>query len=289
MPSPLPSPDGSNEPALYIVSTPIGNLEDITLRALRILKEVGLVAAEDTRHTRKLLTHFEISTRLLALHEHNESERAGQVIDRIRSGESVALVTDAGTPCVSDPGYRLVSLAAAEGVRVVPVPGASALLSALAAGGLPTDAFHFQGFLPKKKGKRHEILERLSQMAHTFVVYESPHRIVSLLEEMQEMLGARSAVLARELTKRHEEFLRGDLKSIALALKSRERVRGECTLMVAGGAEERGAGALDLEAEVDRALKEGGESPSRLSKRLAQELGVPRSRVYELVLKRKGG
>ena len=273
-------------PALYIVSTPIGNLEDITLRALRTLKEVSLVAAEDTRHTRKLLTHFEIHTPMMALHEHNEAERGRQVIDKVLAGESVALVTDAGTPCVSDPGYRLVSMAAEAGVKVVPIPGASALLSALAAGGLPTDAFHFQGFLPKKRGKRTEILERLASMNHTFVVYESPNRIVALLGEMEEVMGDRQAVLARELTKKHEEFLRGRFSVIAADLQGRERVRGECTLMVSGEEVLQEPVALDLEAEVDKALAEGDESPSRLAKRLAKELGVSKSEIYDLVVNR---
>ena len=284
MPFPSPSDKQDDGPALYIVSTPIGNLEDITLRALRILKEVSLIAAEDTRHTRKLLSAYEITTRMMALHEHNEEERASRIVAKILAGESVALVTDAGTPCISDPGYRLVSAATREGVRVVPVPGASALLAGLAAAGLPTDAFHYQGFLPKKQGKRHDILEALATLSHTFVLYESPSRIVRLLGELESILGDRPAVLARELTKRHEEFLRGTLSTIARDLDARPSVKGECTLMVGGATEAAVPVVSDLDEEVRRALEGSEESPSRLAKSLAKRLGLPKGEVYDAVV-----
>lgn len=288
MPFPSPSDKQDDGPALYIVSTPIGNLEDITLRALRILKEVSLIAAEDTRHTRKLLSAYEITTRMTALHEHNEEERASRVIDKVLAGESVALVTDAGTPCISDPGYRLVSAASRQGVRVVPVPGASALLAGLAAAGLPTDAFHYQGFLPKKQGKRRDILSALASLSHTFVLYEAPSRIERLLGELADVLGDRPAVLARELTKRHEEFLRGTLSSIAGELASRSSVKGECTLMVGGATESAAPVVVDLDEEIRRALADSDESPSRLAKSLAKRLGLPKGEVYDAVVRLSG-
>lgn len=286
---PSPSDRQDDGPALYIVSTPIGNLEDITLRALRVLNEVALIAAEDTRHTRKLLSAYEISTRMMALHEHNEAERAARVVEMVRSGESVALVTDAGTPCISDPGYRLVSLAAADGVRVIPIPGASALLAGLAAAGLPTDAFHYQGFLPKKLGKRDEILKALAPMPHTVVLYESPSRIVRLLGELVLVMGDRPAVLARELTKHYEEFLRGTLSSIARDLSGRPSVKGECTLMVGGARTEEAASTVDLDEEIRRALASSDDSPSRLAKTLSKRLGLSKGDVYEALMRLSHG
>jgi len=285
MPFPSPSDKQDDGPVLYIVSTPIGNLEDITLRALRILKEVSLIAAEDTRHTRKLLSAYKISTRMMALHEHNEEERAARLVEKVLAGESVALVTDAGTPCISDPGFRLVSAATRAGVRVIPVPGASALLAGLAAAGLPTDAFHYQGFLPKKQGKRLDVLNALASLSHTFVLYESPSRIERLLGELKSVMGDRPAVLARELTKRHEEFLRGPLSVIALELAGRPAVKGECTLMVGGATEIEASPVTDLDAEVRRALADSTESPSRLAKALAKRLGLPKGEVYDAVVR----
>lgn len=289
MPFPSPSDNTDEGPALYIVSTPIGNLEDITLRALRVLKEVDLIAAEDTRHTRKLLSAFEISTRMMALHEHNEEQRSARVIEKVLAGEKVALVTDAGTPCISDPGYRLVSAASKAGVRVVPIPGASALLAGLAAAGLPTDSFHYEGFLPKKQGKRLDILKNLASLPHTFVLYESPSRIVRLLDELVSVMGDRPAVLARELTKRYEEFLRGTLSSIGTELSGRPVVKGECTLMVGRGDVDPEALVYDLDDEVRKALSESTESASRLAKSLSKRLGLPKGEVYEAVVRLSDG
>lgn len=289
MPFPSPSDKKDEGPSLYIVSTPIGNLEDITLRALRVLKEVSLIAAEDTRHTRKLLSAFEITTRMMALHEHNEEERSARIVEKVLSGASVALVTDAGTPCISDPGYRLVSAAWRAGVRVVPVPGASALLAGLAAAGLPTDAFHYQGFLPKKQGKRREILGSLASFPHTFVLYESPARIQRLLGELEALMGDRPAVLARELTKRHEEFLRGPLSSIARELARRPAVKGECTLMVGGAPAAEAPPVADLDETVRQALAESTESPSRLAKTLSRQLGLSKAEVYAAVVRLSEG
>lgn len=288
MPFPSPSDRKDEGPALYIVSTPIGNLEDITLRAIRVLKEVDLIAAEDTRHTRKLLSAFDISTRMMALHEHNEEQRSIRVIEKVLAGGSVALVTDAGTPCISDPGYRLVSAASKAGVRVVPIPGASALLAGLAAAGLPTDAFHYEGFLPKKQGKRLEVLKRLASLPHTFVLYESPSRIVRLLGELVSVMGDRPAVLARELTKRYEEFLRGTLSEIGAELAERPVVKGECTLMVGRGEADKECLECDLDEVVRNALAESTDSASRLAKSLAKRTGLPKGKVYEAVVRISG-
>ena len=218
---------------LYVVSTPIGNLEDITMRALRILREVQIIAAEDTRHTRGLLSHYDIHTPLTSYHDFNKEEKCPVLIERMKDGNSVALVSDAGTPTLSDPGYFLITQAASAGIRVCPVPGASALLAALAASGLPTDAFLFDGFLPKKQGARGRRLEALSQERRTLVFFESPHRVLKTLAEMQGILGDRRMVLARELTKAFEEILRGRVSEIIANLEGK-RVRGEITLVVEG-------------------------------------------------------
>src|SRR5579862_5662276 len=194
---------------LYVVATPIGNLEDITLRAVRVLKEAALIACEDTRHTRKLLDHYGISKPLVSYHEHNEATRAAELVEKLQAGTAVALVSDAGTPLLSDPGYRLVAAALDAGIPVVPVPGASAALGALAASGLATDAFRFCGFLPPKQSSRRRTLEALRNQDCTLIFYEAPHRIVATLEDVESVFGTRPIALARELTKRHEEFLRG--------------------------------------------------------------------------------
>jgi 16S rRNA (cytidine1402-2'-O)-methyltransferase len=217
---------------LYVVATPIGNLEDMTFRAVRVLKEAALIACEDTRQTRKLLDHYGISTPTLSYHEHNEAARTGELIARLGAGESIALVSDAGMPLVSDPGYRIVAAAAAGGIRVEPIPGASAAIAALAASGLPTDEFHFAGFLPAKSGQRRRVLESLADEPATLVFYEAPHRILEALEQIAEVLGPRPVVVARELTKLHEEFLRGVATEIRETLAARDTVKGEITILV---------------------------------------------------------
>ena len=217
---------------LYIVATPIGNLEDITYRAVRVLREVSLIACEDTRHTRNLLDHYGIRTPTISYHEHNETARAAELVTRMLAGESVALVTDAGTPLVSDPGYRLVSAAILNQIPVLPIPGPSAALTALAGSGLPTDAFHFGGFLPHKPGQRARVLEALAGEEATLVFYEAPHRILEALEAIEAALGPRPVVVARELTKVHEEFLRGAAGEIRDRLAAREAVKGEFTILV---------------------------------------------------------
>src|SRR5277367_2592387 len=225
-------------PQLYLVATPIGNLEDITLRALRVLKEVDLIACEDTRRTLKLLSHYGIQTRLVSYHEHNEMTKAAELVVDLEGGAKIALVTDAGMPGISDPGFRLIGLAIRHHVPVVPIPGASAFLAALVASGLPTDAFRFSGFLPAKQGQRRALLESVRDSPRTQVFYEAPHRVKEALEDMVELLGAaRHVVVAREVTKLHEEFLRGHAADVLETLKSRGDVKGEITLLI-GKAEE---------------------------------------------------
>ena len=226
---------------LYLVGTPIGNLEDITLRALRVLKEVDLIACEDTRHTAQLLNHYGISKPTISYHEHNELTRAAEVVVHLERGENVAVVSDAGMPGINDPGYRLVALAIRHHIRVVPMPGASAFLSALVASGLPTDSFRFGGFLPPKAGARRTALEAIHDSPRTQVFYEAPHRIVECLRDIVEMLGPeRHVVVAREVTKLHEEFLRGRAEDVLAQLDQRGEVRGEITLLI-GKAEESSA------------------------------------------------
>jgi 16S rRNA (cytidine1402-2'-O)-methyltransferase len=222
--------------SLYIVATPIGNLEDITLRAKRILSEVDLIAAEDTRHTRKLLSHLDIHTPTMSFSQHHERGKIPKVIEVLKDGKDVALVSDAGTPCISDPGYPLLVAAIEEGIEVVPVPGASAVITALSAAGLPTDSFTFIGFLPEKKGKRTKLLEKLSDYNHTLVFYISKWKAEKQLVEILEIFGGRRAVLCRELTKIHEQFLRGNLSSIVETLIS-SPPKGEIVLILQGANE----------------------------------------------------
>src|SRR5229473_2356544 len=225
-------------PSLYLVATPIGNLEDITLRALRVLKEVDLIACEDTRQTLKLLSHYGIKTRTVSYHEHNEMTKAAELVVDLEGGARVALVTDAGMPGISDPGFRLIALAIRHHVPVVPIPGASAFLAALVASGLPTDSFRFSGFLPAKSGQRRDALEAIRTSPRTQVFYEAPHRIIEALSDVCEVLGNdRHVVIAREVTKLHEEFLRGRASEMLEILKSRDGVKGEITLLI-GKAEE---------------------------------------------------
>src|SRR5467141_2942202 len=221
-------------PTLYLVGTPIGNLEDITLRAVRLLKEVDVIACEDTRQTQKLLNHYGITTRTISYHEHNEMTRSAELVKEMQEGASVALVTDAGMPGISDPGFRLISLTIRHQLPVVPIPGASAFLAALVASGLPTDSFRFSGFLPAKSGQRRKLLESVKDSPRTQVFYEAPHRLLETLSDVSEILGdARHVVIAREVTKIHEEFLRGRAREIFEQLKARGDVKGEITLLIA--------------------------------------------------------
>ena len=270
-------------PALYLVATPIGNLEDITLRALRVLKEADLIACEDTRQTQKLLTHYSISTRTVSYHEHNEMTRARELVLELERGARVALVTDAGMPGISDPGFRLISLAIRHHVQVVPIPGPSAFLAALVASGLPTDSFRFSGFLPQKSGQRRQLLESIKESPRTQVFYEAPHRVKEALEDIVEILGGeRSLVIAREVTKVHEEFLRGRAGEILQILNSRDEIKGEITLLI--GKAEESATKVEPRATVRQRLEqimaEEKLDEKAALKRIAREMGVSKSRAY---------
>lgn len=218
---------------LYIVSTPIGNLEDLTYRAHRTLKEVQIIAAEDTRHTQKLCSHYGIGTTLTSYHDFNKEEKTSILLEKILEGQSVALVSDAGTPLISDPGYYLLTRAIAENIPIVPIPGPSAILTALAASGLPTDAFRYEGFLPKKSGARSRVLQALAEEPQTVILFETPHRIKATLGEIQEIFGTRHLVVARELTKTYEEIIRGSAEEILGKYKTKTP-KGEMTLVIAG-------------------------------------------------------
>ena len=265
---------------LYVVATPIGNLEDITLRALAVLRSADLVAAEDTRKTAQLLSRHGITKSLVSYHDHNESRRTPELLQRLRQGASVALVSNAGTPGISDPGYRLVSAAAAAGLRIVPVPGATAAAAALSASGLPTDAFVFVGVLSKKAGKRLTQIKALASEARTVILYESPQRIVALVAELRQTLGDRRAVLARELTKIHEEFIRGRLSGILETLQARSEVKGECTLLLSGAEPQESLLWDEAREDIQRALASAAGGLSELARELAHKHGLPRKAVY---------
>jgi 16S rRNA (cytidine1402-2'-O)-methyltransferase len=266
---------------LYIVATPIGNLEDITLRALRVLREVDWIACEDTRQTRKLLDHFGIAKPMASYHEHNESGRATELVEKLARGGSGALVSDAGTPLISDPGYRLVQAAIAAEVPVVPIPGVSAGVSALSAAGLPTDAFRFCGFLPPKSSQRRKTLEQWKSETATLIFYETPHRILEALEDVAAVMGSRPVVVARELTKLHEEFLRGTAVEVKSELGSRPSVKGEITLLI-GKTDEVQADDTPLEEAV-RAAEQQGLPRMDAIKQVARQRGLSKREVYRLI------
>jgi 16S rRNA (cytidine1402-2'-O)-methyltransferase len=276
---------GVSQPALYLVGTPIGNLGDITLRALRVLKEVDVIACEDTRQTQKLLNHYAIGTRTTSYHEHNEMTKSAELVKEMQEGMSVALVTDAGMPGISDPGYRLITLAIRHHVPVVPIPGAAAFLAALVASGLPTDSFRFSGFLPAKRGERRAALEAIKRSPRTQVFYEAPHRVVESLEDVCEVLGSgRHVVVAREVTKLHEEFLRGRAGEVLENLKSREAVKGEITLLI-GKAEEAAGQAVvpprvSVRQRVEQIVAEEKVDVKAALKKVAKERGVSKSEAY---------
>ena len=263
---------------LYLVATPIGNLEDITYRAVRVLKEVGLIACEDTRHTRGLLDHYGIDRPTISYHEHNETGRTPDLIARLKGGQSIAVVSDAGTPLISDPGYRLVNQALAEGIEVVPIPGPSAILAALTASGLPTDAFHFGGFLPAKTSQRRKTLEAVREFECSLVFYETPHRILEALEDVAAVLGERPIVLTRELTKMHEEFLRGTATEVLERLRERPSIKGEMTLVI-GKPVAAVASGISIPDAVN-ALIAGGMPRMDAMKTVARERGLSKREVY---------
>jgi 16S rRNA (cytidine1402-2'-O)-methyltransferase len=264
---------------LYVVATPIGNLEDITLRALRILREVDRIACEDTRQTRKLLERHGISKPLVSYHEHNEQARAEELLRELEAGKNIALVSDAGTPLIADPGYRLVAQARAAGVTVSPIPGPSAMVSALSASGLPTDSFFFGGFLPAKKTQRRKTLEEIKAFPTTLVFYEAPHRILEALDDIAEVLGPRQVTLARELTKIHEEFLVGEASQLRAALAARPSLKGEITLIIGKG-EPPTADQLPIEAAFDKLLAAGVPRMEAM-KTVARERGLSKREVYQ--------
>jgi 16S rRNA (cytidine1402-2'-O)-methyltransferase len=296
--APTVAPEHSPAPAactgcLYVVGTPIGNLEDISMRALRILREVDLIACEDTRHTMKLLSHFDIHTTLVSYHEHNEITRAPEIVIDLEQGASVALVSDAGMPAISDPGQRLVSQCLRHGIKVVPIPGPSAFVSALAASGLPSEEFAFIGFLPSRPTERRKKLRALAAEERTLVFYEAPHRVLDSLEDILELLGNRPAVVAREITKLHEEFLHGHLAELVDATR-RKAPRGEITLIVgpADGIAQQASGDGDgevihmvpLAKRVDQLMQEKNLDRKAALKQAARERGITRREAYKQLL-----
>jgi 16S rRNA (cytidine1402-2'-O)-methyltransferase len=269
---------------LYLVATPIGNLEDITLRALRVLKEVDLIACEDTRQTQKLLSHYGIQTRTVSYHEHNEMTKAAELIVDLESGAKIALVTDAGMPGISDPGFRLIALAIRHHVPVVPIPGASAFLAALVASGLPTDSFRFGGFLPAKSGQRRKLLESVKDAPRTQVFYEAPHRLLETLADVVEVLGNdRHVVVAREVTKLHEEFLRGRAQEVLDQLKARGEVKGEITLLIAKPVSQDlkpETSTVSVAQRVREIMAEEKADEKAALKKVAKERGIGKSEAY---------
>src|SRR6202140_389844 len=282
---------GESDGCLYLVGTPIGNLEDITLRALRILKEVDLIACEDTRHTQKLLSHYDIAKTLVSYHEHNEMTRSSELLIQLEQGAKIALVSDAGTPLVSDPGYRLVTLCVRHKIPVVPIPGPSAMLAALAGAGLPNEEFLFVGFLPQRSGERRRMLERLRIEERAIIFYEAPHRVAESIADAQEILGDRPACLARELTKLHEEFLRGKLSQLAESLAERP-ARGEITLVIGPPEASAITGQADssqsLSDRVEELIRQAKLDRKDALKLAAKERGITRRAAYEQLVESKG-
>lgn len=272
---------------LYLVATPIGNLEDITLRALRVLREVSLIAAEDTRHTRKLLTHFEIATPMTSYHEHSGPARTDVVVAALAAGD-VALVSDAGTPLLSDPGQALVRAALAAGHTVTPIPGPSAAIAALVASGLPTDQFTFLGFLPRKSSERRALLARFAHAPETLILYEAPHRLLACLDDLLATLGDRHTALARELTKMHEELRRGRLSALRAEYANGDAPRGEFTIIISGAepiVEQETEESLERRAvEHIQLLLASGVSVREAAVEVARLTGLPRRQVYRLAL-----
>ena len=272
------------------MGTPIGNLEDITLRALRILKEVDLIACEDTRHTQKLLNHYDIAKRLVSYHEHNEMTRSPELLIKLEDGAKVALVSDAGMPLVSDPGYRLVALCVRHKIPVVPIPGPSALLAALSGSGLPSEEFLFVGFLPQRSGERRRMLEHLRIEERTIILYEAPHRIAESIADAREILGDRPACIAREVTKLHEEFLRGKLSQLEESLAERP-ARGEITLVVGPPEASAVSGQADtsqsLSDRVEELIRQAKLDRKEALKLAAKERGISRRAAYDQLVDSK--
>lgn len=271
-----------NSGVLYLCPTPIGNLEDITLRVLKTLKEVDIIAAEDTRQTLKLLNHFDIKKPLTSYHEHNKRTKGAKLIEELKKGKSIALVTDAGTPAISDPGEDLVKLCIEEGIKVVPLPGPTAAITALVASGLDTSSFVFEGFLPTKNKEREERLNRISKEERTIILYEAPHRLKETLRELKSYVAERKIVIARELTKIHEEFIRGTIDEVLTKLG--DEIKGEIVLIIEGAQKQQ----VEEKPEIliQKYLEEGMDKKEAI-KRVAKELGIPKSQVYKLIIGKK--
>jgi 16S rRNA (cytidine1402-2'-O)-methyltransferase len=269
---------------LYIVATPIGNLEDITLRAIRVLKEADLIAAEDTRHTKHLLDRYQIETQLTSYHDHNKEEKAPVLVARLLEGKNIALVSDAGTPGISDPGYFLINLAVDQKIPVVPIPGATAAIAALSISGLPTDSFVFEGFLPAKHQARTRRLDELAQEKRTMIFYEAPHKIIRTVEDMLAVLGDRRGVITRELTKIHEETIRGTLSEILSHLKE-GTIKGEFTILLHGASPEPLKQDIDTAEYLKNLMLHRGLSKKEAIATAAEELGLPKKEVYSASLK----
>jgi len=276
----MPSPDFS--PGLYLVATPIGNLDDITLRAIRVLKECDLIACEDTRQTQKLLNHYAIEKPTISYHEHNEASRAAELIEKLATGARIAIVSDAGTPGISDPGFRLVSLSIGRGIPVVPIPGPTAFISALIASGLAAEASCFRGFLPAKGGALRHALENIRHSSQTEIFYEAPHRIRETLEDIVAVLGSkRRIVIARELTKIHEEFLRGTVSEVLKILMSRAEVKGELVLLIGPAIEaETAVSNLSIRERVAQLIRDENLDKKSALKKAAKEHGISKSAAY---------
>jgi len=269
---------------LFVVSTPIGNLEDITLRAVTVLKDCDVIACEDTRNTKKLLTRYGIETPLTSYHEHNEVEKSPKLLERLKDGKDVALVSDAGTPSVSDPGWRLVNLSIENNIEVVPIPGPSAVLSALVVSGLPTDSFLFLGFFPKTIGKKKELLKEVKSYPYTMVFYESARRLSRTLSLMLEILGDRNICIAREMTKLYEEVIRGSVSEVISTLSKKESIKGEVTIVLGGSGKGRGEISTEEVQRTLRAMKENGTALSDAVRTICESSGTSRNSVYRIAL-----
>jgi len=277
---------------LYICGTPIGNLEDITLRALKVLKKVKLIAAEDTRHTKKLLNHYQINTKITSYYEYNKFKKAPYLVEILKNGQDIALVSDAGMPGISDPGYVLVNLVLKDNIKIIPVPGVSALITALVVSGLPTDKFVFEGFLPRKIKERKRYFKSIENEERTVIFYETPHRLKRTLKDMLEIWGDRKIVIARELTKKFEEMIRGNLSQIISEINTKE-IKGEITLVVQGGIKKKENDATDflkdecIMEEYLKKLKNQGYSNRDIIKIAQEKLNIPKNQVYKKLLEMK--
>ena len=270
---------------LYVIATPIGNLEDISFRAVRVLKEVDIIAAEDTRHSKKLLLYYGINTELISFHEHNEIYRTKKLIDCLKDNKNIALISDAGTPSICDPGYKLVKAATAENIKVLPVPGPNAVIAGLSVSGLASDSFLFSGFLPKKKRKQIQALNALKDQRSTLVFYESPNRIKTLIQNTIIVFGNRKACLAREITKLHEEYIRSDLVFILEELKQRKSIKGEISLFVEGKSKKEIVAIDESKLKKDILEKLKTKGTLETAKQIAAQYNLPKKQIYEMILK----